>query len=441
MSKNIVIQENGVAENLTAEVIRTTKEGGGTCDWVPEDEVQLTKKVIKKSGEYKAEDDGFYGYEEVTVEGHETDDVKTKRKTITQNGVYYAKDDGVYAFSSVYINVKGSGKHDDGEGGYVIPDPSGSDGSAIVGENENGNEEMAWVEDGEVKRHELASYILLDTPPNKLEYRDGERINMAGAVVRGYLKDGTPYKNSSYADSVLPFHQYGNQESGSSAFLPGGIVFPTPQRADIDETAGDGEWISGDFVDDLAFPYEMYCPPVAFRIMSAGEHCISSYTATIAGELKYIDEWLKLEYDFPYLIWKVRSSSNPIIIFIGDNATRNNIGRAGAERGTRPTSYSHPSANAQSATINGITRHYWYHYFSGEELYPGYDIQPTDPELGWSNSDILKIFYADDTQYLSGGVQPITLTWPREGDRKFLTTTFEITVNTSDSEEEENSET
>lgn len=69
MSKNITIQEGGAAKQLTADKLKTNLVGGGTCLWVPEDETNLGTKYISENGTYKASDDGYYGYSEVTVSG------------------------------------------------------------------------------------------------------------------------------------------------------------------------------------------------------------------------------------------------------------------------------------------------------------------------------------------------------------------------------------
>ena len=69
MSKNITIQEGGIGKQLTVDKLRTDLVGGGSCLWVPEDERQLTTKHITENGTYRASDDGYYGYSEVTVNG------------------------------------------------------------------------------------------------------------------------------------------------------------------------------------------------------------------------------------------------------------------------------------------------------------------------------------------------------------------------------------
>lgn len=68
MSKDIIIQKNGVDQELNGATKLVTSEYGGLqCTWVPEDERQHTEKTVTKNGEYAAEDDGFYAYSRVTV--------------------------------------------------------------------------------------------------------------------------------------------------------------------------------------------------------------------------------------------------------------------------------------------------------------------------------------------------------------------------------------
>lgn len=69
MSKNIVIQEGGIGKQLTVDKLKTDIVGGGACLWVPEDTTRLGTKYISENGTYRASNDGYYGYSEVTVSG------------------------------------------------------------------------------------------------------------------------------------------------------------------------------------------------------------------------------------------------------------------------------------------------------------------------------------------------------------------------------------
>jgi hypothetical protein len=68
MSKDIIIQKNGVEQELDGVTkITTPVYGGFSCVWVPEDERQLTEKIITQNGDYSAADDEVYAYSRVTA--------------------------------------------------------------------------------------------------------------------------------------------------------------------------------------------------------------------------------------------------------------------------------------------------------------------------------------------------------------------------------------
>lgn len=153
MSKNIVIQEGGVGKQLTADKLKTNLVGGGTCLWVPEDETRLGTKHISENGTYKASDDGYYGYSEVTVSGI---------------GTATGKD----------------------------PDGSGDDATATVD-----------PETGEIVITKLPYSISVVTPPTVTEYSDGATIDFSGMVVKGYLKSGDLWTDSSHPNGVIPISE------------------------------------------------------------------------------------------------------------------------------------------------------------------------------------------------------------------------------------------
>ncbi len=133
MSKNITIQEGGVARQLTVDKLKTNLVDSGTCLWVPEDEVQLTTKYITENGTYKAVDENYYGYSEVTVSG---------------------------------IGVA-----------------TGTDG--------DGDEAYAHTGDGGgLEIDKIPSSIAITTEPSKMSYVDGELINTSGMVVKAYYATG-----------------------------------------------------------------------------------------------------------------------------------------------------------------------------------------------------------------------------------------------------------
>lgn len=150
MSKNIVIQEGGLSKQMTANKLKTNLVGGGTCLWVPEDETKLGIKIITENGTYKASDDGYYGYSEVTVSG----------------------------IGSV------TGTDGDGDEATVTP---GTDGELVI--------------------TKIPSYIIVDVPPTKTTYADGETIDFTGIVVKAFLKSGEPWSDSSHPDGIIPISE------------------------------------------------------------------------------------------------------------------------------------------------------------------------------------------------------------------------------------------
>lgn len=81
MSQNIIIQQDGVEQQLSAvQKIKTAKYDGGTVNWIAEDDYQLSPLTISENGTYTP-GSGVYGFGVVKV------DVKVIRGTI--NGVEY----------------------------------------------------------------------------------------------------------------------------------------------------------------------------------------------------------------------------------------------------------------------------------------------------------------------------------------------------------------
>ena len=204
MSKNIIIQEGGVSKQLTADKLKTNLVGGGTCLWVPEDEMRLGTKHISEDGTYKASDDGYYGYSEVTVSGI---------------GTATGKD----------------------------PDGSGDDAKATVD-----------PETGEIVITKLPYSISVVTPPTVTQYNDGATIDFSGMVVKGYLKSGNLWTDSSHPDGVIPISELTlpvttadsgsvSGESATSPLIPESLPFGSSgsnSAGPEDSTADDVETFS-----------------------------------------------------------------------------------------------------------------------------------------------------------------------------------------------------
>lgn len=156
MSKNITIQEGGIARSLTADKLKTNLVSGGTCLWVPEDETQLQVKYIEANGEYEASADNVYGY------------------------------------SKVVVRVPGgAGGEGPGGSGDAVP---GGPGSSIVGKDGDGDEAIIGVDgDGNITSAEKipSSIKVLEPPTNPYGiYQDGQTISTNGMRVDAYLQSG-----------------------------------------------------------------------------------------------------------------------------------------------------------------------------------------------------------------------------------------------------------
>ena len=175
MSKNITIQEGGTAKQMTVNKLKTTLVAGGTCLWVPEDEVSLGTKHI------------------------------------TENGTYTASEDGKYGYSQVVVNVPGGAGSADSSGtpttsGGTTP---GGIGSAVVGTDPtDGNEYGVGVdENGNLVTTKIPSSISVGKAPDKTNYIDGETIDYSGIIVTLKGGDGEPFANSDYPNGRVPFDE------------------------------------------------------------------------------------------------------------------------------------------------------------------------------------------------------------------------------------------
>lgn len=155
MSKDIIIQNNGVAVTYTgAKKIKTRKSTGGTLYWLPEDE-QPTGTI-----------------------------------TITENGTYKAEDANLYAFSQAIVNVQKAQTH-------------------VTGKGQDGNTYDVTIdpETGEIVRTEVPAKMEITTPPPRVSYNDGDTIDYSGIVVTLYDGNGNVFTDSRYPDGIVPFSE------------------------------------------------------------------------------------------------------------------------------------------------------------------------------------------------------------------------------------------
>lgn len=149
MSKNISIQEGGLAKQITADKLKTNLVGGGSCLWVPEESINLGTKHISENGTFRANDDGYLGYSEVTVSGVGT---ATGRDPTT------------------------------GEEKRVSVDP----------------------ETGDLEETIIPESIQITTLPTKVNYTNGETIDYSGIVVHAYSSAGRDLGAVPFNELVFP---------------------------------------------------------------------------------------------------------------------------------------------------------------------------------------------------------------------------------------------
>lgn len=144
------IQEGGKPVLLSARLLKTNLQGGGTCLWVPEDEVNLDTKYVDRSGTYTARADGCYGYSQITVSG-------------------------------VDVEIK---KDDDGD-------------------------DVAEITDGgETRKEKLPSEIRIE---NELDfvgpYNEGDNLIFNGIIVKGYTASGKLWSDANHPGGVIPLSE------------------------------------------------------------------------------------------------------------------------------------------------------------------------------------------------------------------------------------------
>lgn len=233
MSKNIVIQQSGVAENLTVDALRLNKCGGGNEDWVPADGKSLVKLDVGGSGTYKASDYDAYGIASIKVHPRTGDatsaavphafnalhlpavkeggavynfsaklisvgkqgggtcefvpgsEVALGTKSVTQSGTYRAKNDGYYGYSQVTVS---------GVDVEIITDGDGDTAARIT-------------DGGETKEIKLPSSIVVEQPPYITQYTDGQTIDFTGMIVKAYLQSGGLWTDDEHPDGVIPLSE------------------------------------------------------------------------------------------------------------------------------------------------------------------------------------------------------------------------------------------
>lgn len=191
MSKNITIAEGAQSKNFNnVAKIRTNLIGGGTQNWIPEDEAgnyaNLEEIYISENGTYYADDEGVDGFSKVSV-NVSGGEAKLITKEITANGTYNASADAADGYSEVYVNIGETGRE---------PVSSGGDGNEYFVETDPNTKNFI--------KTVLPSSIEITTSPTKRNYVSGETIDITGMVVKAYKNDGTIWTATGYSSGIIP---------------------------------------------------------------------------------------------------------------------------------------------------------------------------------------------------------------------------------------------
>lgn len=233
MSKGIVMQESGIAKQLTVDALRTSKQGGGSEDWLPVDETNLVELDIGGSGTYRASDYGAYGIAVARVspkvgggatskvaqqpgfgnlhilsiqEGSKSvllsarmvkvnqqgggtclwvpeDEVNLETKYVDHSGTYTARADGSYGYSQITVS---------GVDVEITKDDDGDDVAEIT-------------DGGETREEKLPSEIRIEREPYFVgPYGDRAYIGFDGLVVRAYTASGRLWENENHPNGIIP---------------------------------------------------------------------------------------------------------------------------------------------------------------------------------------------------------------------------------------------
>ena len=135
MSKNITILEGGETRTFgNVEKLQTNLVGGGTQNWVPEDEagdyVDADELSVTENGYYVPDEGKFYNAVDVLVE----EEPELEEITITENGTYTPQN--AVGFSSVSVEVDTTGEEGD-------PEVHGNEVTAIAQTDINAGDTVA----------------------------------------------------------------------------------------------------------------------------------------------------------------------------------------------------------------------------------------------------------------------------------------------------------
>lgn len=241
--------------------------------------------------------------------------------------------------------------------------------------------------DFNIQMDELPASIEIVTPPNKLEYQDGERIDLIGMVVTAKKADGSTWTNVKYPNGHIPL----------------GELIIEPTLADVNETSmdtkkewpefGQGPWpqpinaASGEVGDETS----SYKPAVARY---------DGYIAFLLGEDDYRDSSFMCSASPGVGYWDSGTGSAPSNIMVNTPYTYNG----------KTVYYGSMGSGIKYHALTGGVNHTV--STSGDGL--------NIAKAAWV------ILYGIPVSI--GGEQTINVGWARYGDGELLSTSFEIEV-------------
>ena len=361
MSVNIAIEEGGVARQFTVDEVDAPKVGGGMQPFVPKDEVRLTTKHISKNGTYPASADGYYGFKVVTV------------------------------------NVPGGSGSADSSGkpsGTILP---GGAGSAIVGEDDDGNDAVIGVDSGgKIVKTPIPSAIEITKPPDDTEYNEGDTIIYDGVDVKLKKKDGTTFTDAKYPNGHIPM---------------GELIFPVEKA----EGGGDSdiEIPSYDGKDGWPSQLAVLSTPQSFKHFPAGTYHAEFMSGGLNNYVTLVlssDAYLALDGSGERLCIV---SDGPINY--GDNrwAQRSTITTIEVDG---KTYYGRCQFDATWSSVD---------FLSGTPRLSGWNYAQQEDGL----NDLLRIIYGNYNSHPGENTQSIPVQWNSPYDGKTYEDKFEITVN------------
>lgn len=236
MSKSIIIDESGLPKALTVDALRTSKQGGGTEDWLPADGTNLVELDIGGSGTYRASNYGAYGISvarvtpkygggatskaaqqpafesphipsireggnpkymgarllKTNLQGGGTclwvpeDEVNLESKYVNHSGTYPASADNCYGYSQITV--------------------SGVD--VEITQDEDGDD-VARITDGDkVTEEKLPSEIRIVREPYFVgPYGDRAYISFDGLLVKAYTASGKLWTDATHPDGTIPMSE------------------------------------------------------------------------------------------------------------------------------------------------------------------------------------------------------------------------------------------